>query len=428
MRIQFHHQFFAGPDAPGPAQPRKLVRFLADRGHSVDVVAGDFNVYNEQDEPSESYETLAGGKVTIHRLRTPRGVRASLGSRLKTYLHFAWIAYPYGLKLRVPDVVMASIQPLFSGYSAMRLARRWKCPFLLEVRDLWPDALVVKGAVKKWQALPLYALAHALYSGADRVVSLTPGIKSELLKKGVRADRLDLFPNGFDPMLFELPCDTRARIRKQFGWGEQFVAVYTGTHTEVTAIEVIVRAAAVLRHRKDIRFDLIGSGQTKAAAISLATGLGLNNIHFHDPVPKSCVASILAGADLGLMALFRSPLIHIYFENKLIDYMGSGIPIAAAMEGVQADIINLVGSGSVVPGFDHEGLARLIEEAADQPDLCRKRGTAGKQFVQNQISQPVILAHYTEVLEALERGESDRLPVWDPLTAQALKWWVLNEK
>lgn len=427
MQIQFHHQFFAGPDAPGPAQPRKLVRFLADRGHTIDVIAGDFNVYNEQDEPPESYETSAGGKVTVHRLKTSGGVRASLGTRLKTYLQFAWAAYPYGLNLDVPDVVMASIQPLFSGYTAMRLARHWKRPFLLEIRDLWPDALVVKGAINKWQAWPLYALANKLYSGADRLVSLTPGIKTELLKKGVQRERLDLFPNGFDPELFDLPSDTRASIRRQFGWGDQFVAVYTGTHTEVTAIEVIVRAAAALQHRKDIRFDLIGSGQTKAAAIALAQSLGLHNIHFHDPVPKSSVPSILAGADLGLMALFSSPLIHIYFENKLIDYMGSGIPIAAAMEGVQADIINQVGSGSVVSGFDQEGMALLIAEAADHPDLCRKRGLAGKQFVRDRISQPVILEHYACVLESLVRGDSDSLPVWDPLTAQALNSWVLKE-
>jgi glycosyltransferase involved in cell wall biosynthesis len=415
MRIQFHHQFFAGPDAPGPAQPRKLVRFLADRGHAVDVVAGDFNVYNEQDEPEESYVTSAGGSVHVHRLRTPRGVRASLGTRLKTYLRFAWISHGFGRTLPVPDVVMASIQPLFSGYTALRLARHWKRPFLLEIRDLWPDALVVKGAISNWQAWPLKSVARTLYASADRLVSLTPGIKTELLKKGVRADRVDLFPNGFDPELFNLPADTRARIREQFGWGDQFVAAYTGTHTEVTAINVIVRAAAVLRHRPDIRIDLFGSGQTKAGAVALAKSLGLDNIHFHDPVPKSKVASILAGVDLGLMTLFRSPLIHIYFENKLIDYMGAGKPIAAAMEGVQAEIIHRVGAGTVVPGFDHEGLARLIEEAANQPALCRERGLAGRRFVQSHLSQPAILERYADVLEALARGDSHQVPVWDPL-------------
>ena len=118
----------------------------------------------------------------------------------------------------------------------MRLARRWQRPLLLEIRDLWPDALVVKKAISKWQAVPLHALARALYFGADRVVSLTPGIKIELLKKGVPADRLDVLPNSFNEAFFQLDSGIREKTRAQFGWDKQFAAVYTGSLTEVTSV------------------------------------------------------------------------------------------------------------------------------------------------------------------------------------------------
>jgi glycosyltransferase involved in cell wall biosynthesis len=416
MRVLYIHQFFAGPSAPGPAQPRKLVRSLADRGHVVDVVAGDFNAYSEQDEPPEDYASPAGGRVVVHRLQTRRKLRASLLNRLRTYFGFACAAYRYGRSLPPPDVVMVSIQPLFSGASALLLARRFRKPFLLEVRDLWPDALVVKGAISNWQAAPLHALANALYRRADRLVSLTPGIKDELLKKGVRPDHLDLFPNGFDADTFRLPSDTRERVRAEYGWKNQFVAVYTGTHTEVTAIDVIVRAAEALRSRKDIRIDLFGAGQSKPGAIALAKELGLDNIHFHDAVPKTQIAGILAGSDAGIMTLFRSPLAHIYFENKLIDYMGACRPIVGAMDGMQSDIIAEAGSGSVVPAGDHAGLARLIVELADRPDLGLERGAAGHRYIQAHLDQRVILDHYAVVLEALARGEGACVQVWDPLS------------
>ncbi len=415
MRLLYIHQFFAGPEAPGPAQPRNLVRVLAERGHVVDVVACDFNAYNEQDEPEEAYTTASGGAVRVHRLPAPRNLRASLKNRLATYVRFAWSAYRYARRLPAPDVVMATIQPLFSGYAALRLARRWRRPFLLEIRDLWPDALVAKNAISPLQAAPLQALARALYFGADRVVSLTPGIKTELLAKGVPANRLDLFPNGFDAKLFRLPADTRDRVREQYGWGQQLVAVYTGAHTEVTAIDVIVRAAARLRDRPDIRIDLFGSGQTKAAALALARELALDNLHFHDPVPKSQIPAILAGADAGLMTLFHSPLIHIYFENKLIDYLGAGKPILAALGGIQAQLIAREGAGRVAPGLDDEGLARLIREAADDPAAGRTMGQAGQAFVTANLAQEVILERYAAVLESLARGKVRDWPVWDPL-------------
>ena len=419
MHLHYYHQFFAGLDAPGPAQPRALVRQLAERGHTVDVVACNLNAYNEQAEPAESYSVPGGGSVRVHRLPAPRGLRANLLNRLKTYGSFAWSAYRFGRHLPIPDAVMATIQPLFGGLAAMWLARRWRKPFLLEVRDLWPDALVVKQAIATWQAAPLQAMARSLYFGADRIVCLTPGIKTELLKKGVPEGRVDLFPNGVEESFFRLEAGVRDQVRAEHGWQGRFVAVYMGTHTEVTAIDVIVRAAAALRAREDIRIDLFGTGQTKSKAMALAAELGLDNVHFHDPVPKSRVPSILAGADAGLMTLFRSPLIHIYFENKFIDYMGSRKPILAALEGIQADLIRHLGAGQVVPTFDHGALAKAIADAADHPERCREMGEAGHRYVGAHLAQKEILGRYAAVLEALAQGEVGRVPTWDPFREPA---------
>lgn len=416
MRVLYVHQFFPGERSPGPAQPRSLVRALAAKGHDVDVLACDFNAYTEHDEVAEqeAADAAHGGSWRVHRLPAPRNMRAGLRQRLATYTTFAWASYRQGRRMAPPDVVMATIQPLFSGFAALRLARRWGLPFLLEVRDLWPDALVAKRAISPTQAAPLQYLARLQYRGADRVVSLTPGIKTELLRKGVEAAKLDLLPNGFNRAP---PCQDydREAIRARYGWGDTFVAVYTGAHTEVTAIDVIVRAAAHLRDRRDVRIDLFGAGQTKDAAVRLARELALSNVHFHDPVPKAEVPSILAAADAALMTLFESPLIHIYFENKLIDYLGAGKGILAALDGVQADLIRREDAGRVVPGLDHAGLARLIREAADDRDDLERRGARGHAFVTRHLDQRNILDRYVRVLEALASGDGHTLSAWDPL-------------
>lgn len=417
MKIAYFYQFFSGPNSPGPGQPRSLAAALARQGHQIDVIACDFNAYNEQDEEPEKREYSGGGYVCVHRLAAPRSLRASLRNRLQTYLVFAWRAWLYSRRLPRPDVVLGTIQPLFNGYVAMRRARRWKVPFVLEVRDLWPDALVAKKAIKAWQAAPLQRLAHSLYFGSGRVVSLTPGIRFELLERGVTESRLDLFPNAFDDSAPPLAKRNRLRgqARQKYGWSNQFVAVYVGAFTEVTAVEVIIRAAAELQHRPDIRFDLFGSGQTRSTVVALARELKLDNIHFHESVPKSEVAAILAGSDTGLMALFHSPLIHIYFENKLIDYMGAGLPIAAAMGGVQPTLIKREGAGLVVEGFDHEGLAGNIERLADDPDLAKQMGQAGYHFISENLARSTVMNRYIEMLESAANHQLEELPSWDPL-------------
>ena len=201
---------------------------------------------------------------------------------------------------------------------------------------------------------------------------------------------------------------------KAWGWADQFTAVYAGSLTEVTAVETLVRAGAFLRSRPDIRLDLFGYGQSKPKAMALAKELKLEHVHFHDSVPKTQIPTILAGADAALMALFRSPLIHIYFENKFIDYMGSRLPILASMEGVQADLIRKAGAGVVVPTFDSEALARAIADAADHPERCREMGAAGYQCISAKLDQSIILDRYADVLEALAQGRGGAVPTWDP--------------
>ncbi|MHC1765386.1 MAG: glycosyltransferase family 4 protein [Verrucomicrobiia bacterium] len=413
LKIHYLQQFFTGPAAPGPTQPRKLMEALARRGHQVEVVSGDFNAYNEQTEPVEQHSCPGGGRWQVHRLSCARGMRRNLWTRLRSYGGFMVPAYRRGRRMERPDVVVGSIQPLFAGLVASRLAKRAGVPFVLEVRDLWPDALEAKGAVVGWKARGLHALANHLYQSARRIVSLTPGIKVELVRKGIDSRRIDVFTNGCDPQIFELSPDSRERVRKEMGWDGKFVAVYTGTHVEVTAPEVIVRAASVTREREEIIFVMVGQGQRKPAAVELARRLGLSNIQFHDPVPKARIPELLAGADVGLMTLFKSPLIHIYFENKFLDYMAAGKPILAAMDGMQSDLIQRHQVGLTVPSFDHEGLARLVIAAASDFGPFADMGRNGYQLVRRRFLLPEILEHYASMIEAVADDDGDSIAPWE---------------
>lgn len=396
-------------------QPRKLVQRLAERGHEVHVIAGDINAYNEQREPAEQQPEPSGGSVIVHRIPGVVNIRANLFTRLRAYTGYVAPALRLSRKLPKPDLIIASIQPLFTGWAARRVAARHRVPWLLEVRDLWPDALEVKGALPIWLGRPLHALANSLYRSADRVVCITPGIKVELVRKGIDPAGIDVFPNGFDPSLFQIDPHVRDQERARLGWDGRFVALYTGTHTEVTAVETIIRAAQYVPADSGIRFDLVGYGQTKPKVQAMARDLGLEHVFFHDPVPKSQIPSLIAAADCCLMTLFESPLIHIYFENKLMDYMGAGKPIIAAMGGQQADLLRHSGAGRVVPSFDAEGLARLVVEVAEQPELARDMGQAGRNFVNQYLLLPDILQRYAEIVEAVAVGKAASIAAWEPL-------------
>lgn len=413
MRVHYYMQFFPGEGSPGSLQPFSLAMTLARRGHDVTVISADYNVDSGVPEPAVD-RAVDAGRVRVFRLPCPRGGRASNGKRLVAYLSYMISALAKARALPVPDVVVGSIQPMFAGWAALRAARRAGAPFLLEIRDLWPDALVVKGALAAWQAAPLHAIVNKLYREADRIVSLTPGIRAELLRKGVPAEKVDVFPNGFNPVLFEGAEARREEIRRKYGWGNDFVAVYTGSFQQVTAVEVFVRAASRLKGAPGIRIALFGAGPTRNAVRRLAEELSATNVEFHEPVPKSEVPAILAAADVGLMALFRSPLVHIYFENKLMDYLGAGKPVFAAMDGEQARLIREAGAGRVVGTFDDEGLANALLEASRNPEELGHMGARGQELIRRSFLLPEILGRYATRIEECAVTRCRGAEAWVP--------------
>ena len=405
MIIHYYMQFFPGEHSPGSLQPFAFATALAGRGHVVTVISAKYNIDSGADEPEIDRPTGAG-RLRVVRLDCHRGGRRSNLSRLRAYVGFMMAARRTGLQLGHPDVVVGSIQPMFTGWAAWKNASAAGAPFVLEIRDLWPDALVVKKAISPLQARPLHWMVDTLYRKSARIVSLTPGIKQELVKKGVPAGKIDVFPNGFNPALFDVPPGTREQVRRRYGWGDDFVAIYTGSFQEVTAVEVYVRAAACLKNHPGIRVALFGAGPTRIAVGKLAADLNVSSIEFHDPVPKKDVPALLAAADVGLMALFRSPLVHIYFENKLMDYLGAGLPILAAMEGPQARMIEDSKAGRVTAAFDHEGLARLILELKQDGPSRRQMGENGRRAVAEKLLLPDILSRYADTVEACAQGRA----------------------
>ena len=69
----------------------------------------------------------------------------------------------------------------------------------MEVSDLWPDSIVAVGAMKRGVAFRLLERVELfLYARAKRIIALTASFKRNLVRRGVRADKIDVVINGAD--------------------------------------------------------------------------------------------------------------------------------------------------------------------------------------------------------------------------------------
>lgn len=406
MKILCIYQFFSTGRTPDSLRPFRFCKLLAEIGHQVIVLSTDFNRHSgELEGPKEEIIPTKGKSLQIFRLPSTRKYRKGLVYRFMNYMGFAIQVLWKGFQISGVDIVITSLPPIFVGPVGWLLAAHRRKPFFLEVRDLWPDALEVKGAVKSRLFLrPLYALSDFLYRKACFIVTVTYGIKEELVKKGIDPESIAVLPNGVDPELFQNKID-RDEVRRKWGWNNDFVAIYIGTLVEVTSVDTIIEAAEKLKGYPEIRVEIFGSGSTASDLEKRISEKHLTNCRLNGTVGKEKVPSLLGASDVCLMCLFETPLAHIYLQNKLFDYMGAGKPIVAALRGHQRAIIEHVDAGICVDPKDSTGLATAILALANNLQRCREMGGRSQYYAMKHFCLDDILNQYAELVTACAEGK-----------------------
>ena len=242
MHIWLVNHYALPPTEPGGTRHHALARYLIRRGHEVTIIAASFNhaTGRQRDRTAGRLCTFEQfDEVPFVWLRVP-GYRNNV-FRLWNMLVFA-IELWAGMgtrKLRKPDVIIGSSLTLFAAAAAERLARRYSVPFVLEIRDLWPQTLVDMGMRPKHPAVLMFGLIERyLYRHADKIVTLLPHASEYMVARGAAAPDITWIANGVDLELMPYP---RPSISN-----DVFTVMYTGSHGLSDALDSVLDAAAIL--------------------------------------------------------------------------------------------------------------------------------------------------------------------------------------
>ena len=313
-------------------------------------------------------------------LKTP-GYKSNI-SRMYNMIYFAISAcYGRGIRsLEKPDVILGSSPQLFGAYAGQRLAARFRVPFILEIRDIWPQSLVDLSNVPRYHPViqALEILENYLYSKATRIISLLPGGSEYLVRKGIPKEKISWLPNGID---------TRYIPKSAFPQnGTVFSVMYAGAHGIANGLQTILDAATILQQEgwgERVRFRLVGDGPVKPFIQKRAHNEGIKIIDFNNPVPKEKVYDVLREADAFVMILKRSAVFRWGVSpNKLFDYMVSARPTIFSVNA-PFDPVSAAKAGIIIPPEDPHALAQAIRQLADMPLQERyEMGLRGRNYVE----------------------------------------------
>lgn len=403
MRILFVSQLF---DPENSIKGLDFARRLKALGHDIEILTTypsypGGKIYSGYRQKWRQVEDVEGVKVV--RLPTYISHGTSAAKRLLSYASFGLVSGLYALfGTRKADVIYAYYPPVVVGALALCVGLLRRTPYVYDVQDLWPDALVATsniqpgGRIERW----INRLCNSIYRRAARVVVLSEGYRRALVSKGVPPQKIVRVFNWCDESRMRIECVSKPPSLSP----DHFNILYAGNLGAAQALEHVIDAARLLLERGEhrVRFHFLGAGVAETELRNRAQTYGLDNVQFLPRVSVDEVGDYLTAADALLVHLADEPVFEITIPQKTQAYMLAGRPILMAVRGEAGEIIKDAGAGLVVEPCKPEQLAAAATAMSRLPahDL-RDMANRGLAFYKANMSMENGVRAVDELLKSV---------------------------
>jgi glycosyltransferase involved in cell wall biosynthesis len=362
-------------------------------GHDVTVITGVPNHPRGELFPGyrngwRQEEVIDGIRV----IRTWMYLTANEGffRRTLNYVLFAATAVLASFRVERPDVVVATSPQFFCGVAGSVVARLKRRPFVLEVRDLWPESIVALGQLRNRTAVRfLEWLETALYHSAAGIVVVTRTFADHIAARGVPRERIALVYNGIDLERFH-PRRADRDLLADNGLEGRFLVAYVGTLGLAHGLGTVVAAAERLRHEPEVCFLFIGDGADRLRLEQEVARRGLTNVRFLGLRPREEIPAWLASIDLLLVMLRDLPVFETVVPSKIFEFLAQERPVVLAARGEIRRLVSEAKAALVIDPEDPDQLAEAIRQVRALPAEAASRAQAGRRWVEYDFQRQVL--------------------------------------
>lgn len=383
------------PDKSGNAsRVHDTAKHLATEGWNVTVLAPPPTFPHGQFARSwKRKQTRVEDGVTVYNLWAwqPTAEDPEFISRMAYYLLFPlhaliWLFVHY----RDVDSIITSSPPIFTGIAGLSFGLVGRKPWIVDVRDLWIDASVGLGFIKKdgfaeWLSRRYEQLVLSL---ADRITVTTSVLGDRLTDQYLLDDeKIVHLPNGVDTDEFK-PTDSDCKP----------TIVYAGNVGHAQDLKSCILAMSQLEDF-DAKMKIIGDGDIKRELEKITREEGLSGaVEFTGLVPREEIPEILDKAMIGIAPLKSDKTLEYAVPTKAYEYMSYELPVVSTGIGELESLIEQSGGGYHVdndPDALAEAFKLLLEEEGIRADL----GSNGRAHMTEHYDRGVVAGQLSRMLE-----------------------------
>lgn len=313
--------------------------------------------------------------------------------RTLDFISFSVTSFIAGLFIKT-DLIVATSPQFFTALSGRALSFWKRKPWVMEVRDLWPESIKTVGAMNDNAFIRYFEWQEKrCYRSSRKIVVVTDSFKKKLIERGIPADKIAVVKNGVDRTLF-VPQPKDAELVTRLGFEGKKVIGYIGTHGMAHKLDFIIKVASRLKDTNpEYHFLFIGNGAEKGHLLKLKDELDCSNVTMLDSVPKQEVKRYISVLDVCLINLRKSELFTTVIPSKIFENAAMEIPILMGVGGEAKDIVESYGAGLC---FEPENEVDFLEKLGMMTDPARvsafKKGcrTLATDFDRNKLAQDML--------------------------------------
>jgi glycosyltransferase involved in cell wall biosynthesis len=382
-------------------------------------LVGDFEVHAVCSQPTYSsrgvvapYREQRNG-VEIERCRSTRLDKDVLLFRLLNLATFAVAVLTKALRnLRRNDLALVVTNPPTLPYIVRMAAAVRGARVLLVVHDVFPEALVAAGMVRRDSLVVRIwsGLSRRLYRSMDRIVVLGRDMQTLVGQRLSASDRrLRIIPNWGDTEGVKPSVTDGDRVRARLGLERRFIVQFMGNMGRTHGMEALVEAAAELQDEPDVHFMLMGWGARRGWLESEVSRRDLKNVTVLPGCSQDELSAHFNACDLAVIP-FVPGMAGISVPSRMYNVMAAGKPILAVAdaESELALVIEEENIGWVVPANRPEDLAKAIRNALFSRGDLKAMGMRARCAAEQKYSIGVVAERYRELCAELQTSTVTR--------------------
>ena len=402
MKLLLISQYFPPEIGAGATRSESMVRYLREENWKIEVISELPNyptgvIPDDYKHVFHQEEEYCG--AIIHRMWVWANSRSSNAKKLGLFLTYLWSSVTYViLHPKKYDLVYASSPPIFAAIAGCLIAKLLNTYFVLEIRDIWPDAAVDIGSVDKRSLL--YKVSKKvekwLYRNSDLIIPVTDASQSIIeMRAGNKPIRV--ISNGVDLDIFR-PIPNAQSLLDEPVNPNKFRVGYVGSLGVIHDMRTLVKAAKLCESDPEIEFIIIGDGgQRQILMESIARELP-KNLHWYGLKKHEQIPAYISSFNIAVNPVFGYEIFDSIITVKFYEYLACGVPVISTSRGLLKKESDNSGAAVAIDPENPELLAAKIQELKMNPDVLKKMASNARKYVATNNSRKALNHQLSDLL------------------------------